>query len=50
MERFVKIKFQNKNGKWLSAIEPKEYQRRFMRQLKKMHETPFDYQHREIFL
>ena len=42
LERLVKTRFLNKDGRWLSAIEPREYQRRFVDQMKKIHESPFD--------
>ena len=50
MERLVKTKLLNKNGQWLSAIEPKEYQRRFIEFMQNVLENPFDNQHRQIFL
>ena len=41
VERFIKTKFKKMNGQELSAIEPKEYQRRFIDFMSVVLEKPF---------
>ena len=50
MERFAKTTFLNKKGTDLSAIEPREYQERFVNQMAKILVNPIDDLHRQIFL